>query len=72
MEVLTLCASITHAVGFAFCPSCRRTNSTTLFAAPEAATGKVIGSLHRRHRAVELKKFLTKLDKEVPPASMSV
>ncbi|MYS25801.1 IS630 family transposase, partial [Streptomyces sp. SID7804] len=25
-----------------------------------------IGSLHRRHRAVEFKKFLTKLDKEVP------
>ncbi|WP_037684662.1 IS630 family transposase, partial [Streptomyces griseus] len=32
----------------------------------EVATGKVIGSLHRRHRAVEFKKFLTKLDKEVP------
>ncbi|WTG23504.1 hypothetical protein OH780_00185 [Streptomyces decoyicus] len=31
----------------------------------EVATGKVIGSLHRRHRAVEFKKFLTKLDKEV-------
>jgi len=26
----------------------------------------VIGSLHRRHRAVEFRKFLTKLDKEVP------
>lgn len=26
----------------------------------------MIGSLHRRHRAVEFKKFLTKLDKEVP------
>lgn len=32
----------------------------------EVATGKVIGSLHRRHRAVEFKKFLTKLDEEVP------
>ncbi|GHI25929.1 hypothetical protein Shyd_73000 [Streptomyces hydrogenans] len=31
-----------------------------------SATGKVIGSLHRRHRAAEFKKFLTKLDKEVP------
>ena len=29
-------------------------------------TGEVIGSLHRRHRATEFKKFLTKLDKEVP------
>lgn len=39
---------------------------TTLFAALNAATGEVIGSLHRRHRAVEFKKFLAKLDKEVP------
>jgi hypothetical protein len=27
VEVLTLCASITHADGFAFRPSCLRTNS---------------------------------------------
>ncbi|MFI9075386.1 hypothetical protein ACIGW8_02575 [Streptomyces sioyaensis] len=26
----------------------------------------MIGSLHRRHRVVEFKKFLAKLDKEVP------
>ncbi|MFL4902332.1 IS630 family transposase [Streptomyces sp. MMS24-I2-30] len=39
---------------------------TTLFAALNAATGEVIGSLHRRHRATEFKKFLAKLDKEVP------
>ena len=39
---------------------------TTLFAALDVATGEVIGSLHRRHRAVEFKKFLIKLDKEVP------
>ncbi|MFH8717498.1 IS630 family transposase, partial [Streptomyces zaomyceticus] len=32
----------------------------------EVASGKVIGSLHRRHRAEEFKKFLIKLDKEVP------
>ncbi|QCX77881.1 Integrase core domain protein [Streptomyces sp. YIM 121038] len=43
-----------------------RAGTTTLFAALEVATGKVIGSLHRRHRAAEFKKFLTKLDKEVP------
>jgi transposase len=43
-----------------------RAGTTTLFAALEVATGKVIGSLHRRHRAKEFKKFLTKLDKEVP------
>ena len=40
--------------------------TTTLFAALDVATGKVIGSLHRRHRAAEFMKFLTKLDKEVP------
>jgi transposase len=39
---------------------------TTLFAALNVATGEVIGSIHRRHRAVEFKKFLIKLDKEVP------
>jgi transposase len=39
---------------------------TTLFAALDVATGTVIGSIHRRHRAVEFKKFLTKLDREVP------
>ncbi|AQY20152.1 hypothetical protein T261_00005 [Streptomyces lydicus] len=43
-----------------------RAGTTTLFAALEVATGKVIGSLHRRHRAGEFKKFLAKLDKEVP------
>ncbi len=30
------------------------------------ATGKVIGSLHRRHRAAEFKKFLVRIDDEVP------
>ncbi|NMO57911.1 IS630 family transposase [Actinoplanes sp. TBRC 11911] len=39
---------------------------TTLFAALDVATGTVIGSIHRRHRAVEFKKFLARLDREVP------
>ena len=39
---------------------------TTLFAALNTATGEVIGLIHRRHRAIEFKKFLTKLDKEIP------
>src|SRR4051812_38542386 len=39
---------------------------TTLFAALDVATGEVISSIHRRHRAAEFKKFLVKLDKEVP------
>ncbi len=30
------------------------------------ATGKVIGSIHRRHRAAEFRKFLERIDDEVP------
>jgi transposase len=41
---------------------------TSLFAALDVATGQVIGSLPRRHRSVEFRRFLTKLDKEVPQA----
>src|SRR3954462_11319713 len=43
-----------------------RNGVTTLFAAFDTATGEVISSVHRRHRAVEFKKFLTKIDKQVP------
>jgi hypothetical protein len=43
-----------------------RAGTTTLFAALEVSAGTVIGSLHRRHRAAEFQKFLTKLDREVP------
>ncbi|WP_157979010.1 IS630 family transposase, partial [Nocardia aurea] len=43
-----------------------RAGTTTLFAALDVISGKVIGALHRRHRAVEFKKFLIKVDKEVP------
>ncbi|CAM5721901.1 IS630 family transposase [Streptomyces canarius] len=43
-----------------------RNGLTTLFAAFDVATGEVISSLHRRHRAAEFKKFLTRIDKEVP------
>ena len=39
---------------------------TTFFAALDVATGQVYGSIHRRHRAVEFKKFLTKLDGQIP------
>ena len=44
----------------------KRAGTSTLFAALELATGKVIGSLHQRHRAIEFKKFLQTLDREVP------
>jgi transposase len=43
-----------------------RNGTSSLFAALDVATGRVIGSVHRRHRAVEFKKFLVKLDKQVP------
>ena len=39
---------------------------TSLFAAFDIATGEVISELHRRHRAVEFKKFLATIDKNVP------
>jgi transposase len=43
-----------------------RNGITTLFAAFNITDGTVIGELHRRHRAVEFKKFLTAIDKTVP------
>jgi len=39
---------------------------TSLFAALNIADGTVISAVHRRHRAVEFRKFLTKIDAEVP------
>lgn len=39
---------------------------TSLFAAFDIADGTVISALHRRHRAVEFRKFLTTIDKAVP------
>jgi transposase len=39
---------------------------TSLFAAFNIADGTVISQLHRRHRAIEFKKFLTAIDKAVP------
>jgi len=43
-----------------------RNGITSLFAALNIADGTVIGQLHRRHRAIEFKKFLTTIDKTVP------
>lgn len=43
-----------------------RHGTTSLFAALDVATGKVIGSLHRRHRAAEFRKFLDTIDAAVP------
>ncbi len=44
----------------------KRHGTSSLFAALDTATGKVIQSLHSRHRAIEFKKFLQKIDGNVP------
>ena len=43
-----------------------RHGTTSLFAALDAQTGKVIGQCHRRHRSVEFRKFLDGIDATVP------
>lgn len=43
-----------------------RHGTTSLFAALNIADGTVISAVHRRHRATEFKKFLAKIDAEVP------
>jgi transposase len=43
-----------------------RNGITSLFAAFNIADGTVISELHRQHRAIEFKKFLTTIDKTVP------
>jgi transposase len=43
-----------------------RHGTTTLFAAFDTADGTVISSLHRRHRAIEFRKFLIKIDQQIP------
>ena len=41
---------------------------SSLFAAFNIADGTVISQIHRRHRAVEFKKFLVAIDKACPPS----
>ena len=43
-----------------------RHGTTSLFAALDTKTGKVVGRCHRRHRAVEFRKFLDTIEAEVP------
>ncbi len=43
-----------------------RRGTTSLFAALDTRTGKVIGQCHRRHRAVEFRKFLDAIEAQVP------
>jgi transposase len=44
----------------------QRHGTTSLFAALDIATGKVIGETHRRHRSSEFKSFLDRIEQEVP------
>ena len=44
----------------------RRHGTTSLFAALDVKTGTVIAETHRRHRAVEFRKFLDRVDESVP------
>ena len=44
----------------------KRHGTSSLYAALDITTGQVIGALHARHRAIEFKKFLQTIDREVP------
>jgi transposase len=44
----------------------KRSGTSSLFAALDITTGKVIGRLHSRHRAIEFKRFLQTIDRDVP------
>jgi len=45
----------------------KRSSTSSLYAALDLTSGKVIGALHSGHRAIEFKKFLQTIDREVPP-----
>ena len=44
----------------------RRHGTTSLFAALDAKTGKVVGKLHRRHRSQEFRQFLDRVEATAP------
>ncbi len=44
----------------------KRAGTSSLYAALDITSGKVIGRLHSRHRAIEFKQFLATLEREVP------
>ena len=44
----------------------RRHGTTSLFAALEVQSGKVLGECHRRHRSIEFRKFLDTIETAVP------
>ena len=45
-----------------------RHGTTSLFAALEVKSGRVLGEFHRRHRSLEFRKFLDTIDRAVPAA----
>lgn len=45
----------------------KRHGTTSLFAALDVKTGRVLGECHRRHRSVEFRKFLDAIEANVPP-----
>lgn len=47
-------------------PDYERHGTTTLFAALDILTGKVLGECYPRHRAIEFRKFLDRVDASVP------
>jgi transposase len=49
----------------------KRHGTTSLFAALELKTSRLIGQLHRRHRSVEFRKFLDVIEAQVP-ASLDI
>lgn len=49
-----------------YTPTYSRHGTTSLFAALDVATGRVIGEIHRRHSAKEFLSFLRAIDKNVP------
>ncbi|NLW49439.1 MAG: IS630 family transposase [Candidatus Brocadiaceae bacterium] len=53
------CGTLTH--------DYKRNGTTTLFAALEAAEGRLIGTCMKRHRHQEWLKFLRQIDRETPP-----
>jgi len=44
----------------------KRAGTSSLYAALDITTGRIIGALHSRHRAIEFKKFLQRIDADVP------
>ena len=44
----------------------KRSGTSSLYAALDLTSGTVISALHQRHRSIEFKQFLQRIDREVP------